>query len=297
MNVFQYNGRSMVELLKNLIIPRYQNNFYPLLLRKQVIAVFTLLILGVNILASSIGGSVFAGAVSSAELVTFSNQERSAAGLSPLQIDARLVSAAHAKAQSIFELQYWSHYGPNGESPWQFILGSGYSYVYAGENLAKGFNSSQAVHSAWMASQTHRENILSVNYSDLGVAVVPGNLQGEDIILVVQMFGSISQPAPLAESVVSNTSVTQAPTSTPAESQLPVEGESSITIEYPENGTDIADSEFFMNGTATKSIESIVVTDNDTEGTGEISEEGEWDYRPEEGWREGLGWGRARQRV
>ena len=183
----------MGEFLANLVVPRYKNNFHPHLLRKKFLAIFTVGILLLNIFASTLGGSIYAGAVTSSELVSLTNAERSAAGLSNLKVDPRLVSAAHAKAQNIFDLQYWAHYGPNGESPWQFIVSSGYGYVYAGENLAKGFNSSEAVHSAWMASQTHRDNIMNGNYRDIGIAVVPGTLQGSEVLLVVQMFGSLEE--------------------------------------------------------------------------------------------------------
>jgi hypothetical protein len=90
----------------------------------------------------------------------------------------------------MFKLQYWAHYGPNKESPWQFILQSGYTYAYAGENLAKGFSDSQSVHDAWMASPTHRANIMDPQFQEVGIATVKGNLLGAEVFLVVQMFGS-----------------------------------------------------------------------------------------------------------
>ncbi len=272
----------MLEFLQNLIIPRYKNNFHPYLLRKRSLAVITLVVLGVNILGSSIGESVFAGAVSSAELVTLANAERSAAGLGTLRTDPRLVSAAHAKAENIFELQYWSHYGPSGETPWQFIIGSGYNYVFAGENLAKGFSSSEAAHSAWMASQTHRDNIMNVSYQDIGIAVVSGTLEGSEVILVVQMFGA------LTESPAVSLPVTTVPDvqSTYGASLLDDAG-LIVRIDYPESGDILTDNEFLMKGQTSESIESIIVTDNEDETEGIITENGVWDYRPDNGWSEG----------
>jgi hypothetical protein len=41
-----------------------------------------------------------------------------------------------------------------------------------------------------MASPTHRDNVVNPKYSEIGVAVVPGNLQGQDTVLVVQLFGT-----------------------------------------------------------------------------------------------------------
>jgi hypothetical protein len=40
-----------------------------------------------------------------------------------------------------------------------------------------------------MASPSHRENILSKNYDEVGFAVLPGTLTGSETILVVEMFG------------------------------------------------------------------------------------------------------------
>ena len=84
---------------------------------------------------------------------------------------------------------YWAHFAPDGKTPWDFILNSGYQYEYAGENLAKNFLFSDGVVSAWMNSQTHRDNILKSNYTEVGYAIVNGTLNGEQTTLVVQLFG------------------------------------------------------------------------------------------------------------
>ncbi len=84
----------------------------------------------------------------------------------------------------------WAHIAPDGTTPWVFIKNSGYDYLYAGENLARGFTNASDAVNAWMASPTHRENLLSSNYSDVGFAVRSGTLTGSDTILIVQMFGT-----------------------------------------------------------------------------------------------------------
>jgi hypothetical protein len=43
---------------------------------------------------------------------------------------------------------------------------------------------------AWMASPTHKANIVNPRYSDIGIAVINGNLEGFETTLVVQMFGA-----------------------------------------------------------------------------------------------------------
>lgn len=128
--------------------------------------------------------------ISNAELVILTNQARADNGLSPLTENGMLNNAASSKADDMLAKNYWAHNAPDGTAPWFFIKQAGYSYVYAGENLARGFGSAGDVVSAWMASEGHRANLLSGNYKDVGFSVKSGILTGEDTLLVVQMFGS-----------------------------------------------------------------------------------------------------------
>ena len=122
------------------------------------------------------------------------NVERQKRGLSILQENQTLTSAAQAKAQNMFEENYWSHFSPSGKDPWRFIQGSGYKFSYAGENLARNFYNSDDVIKAWMASPSHRANLLNPQYQDIGVVVVDGILQGQKTALIVQMFGTPFTP-------------------------------------------------------------------------------------------------------
>jgi hypothetical protein len=137
----------------------------------------------------------FATDISPSRVIELTNDQRQSSGLGTLTYNDRLAVAAAAKAQDMMAKGYWAHFGPSGETPWGFILSSGYQYEYAGENLAKNFMDSGAVVNAWMASESHRANILNNNYKEIGVAILNGNLAGEDTTLVVQMFGSKSQIA------------------------------------------------------------------------------------------------------
>ncbi len=124
-------------------------------------------------------------------LVELTNQERSKKGLPPVSENAALDKAAILKAQNMFEENYWAHFAPSGKTPWDFIVGSGYRFTFAGENLAKNFYNSEDVVSAWMASPTHRDNLLNSKYKDIGIAVVDGTLNGQKTTLVVQIFGTV----------------------------------------------------------------------------------------------------------
>lgn len=131
-----------------------------------------------------------ASTVSLRDLLALTNQQRTQNGLPPLTLNQKLTYAAEEKARDMFAKDYWAHNSPDGTTPWSFIKSSQYQYEYAGENLAKGFDSAKSAMDAWMNSPEHRANILSENYQDVGFAVVDGKLQGEDTTLIVEMFGS-----------------------------------------------------------------------------------------------------------
>ncbi len=124
------------------------------------------------------------------QIIQLTNIKRAEYGLSPLVSNPLLSLAASAKADDMFSDSYWAHYSPSGKTPWKFITEAGYKYIYAGENLARDFNDPVDVVNAWMASPTHRSNVLDENFKEIGVAVENGNLSGREGVLVVQMFGS-----------------------------------------------------------------------------------------------------------
>lgn len=131
----------------------------------------------------------YASNINVADLLTYTNKRRSASGLSDLRLNEKLTSAASKKASHMFQHNYWAHISPDGTEPWDFILGENYDYIYAGENLAKNFSDSEGVVEAWMNSPSHRDNLLSPNYDEVGFAVVNGVLDGYETTLVVQLFG------------------------------------------------------------------------------------------------------------
>lgn len=151
------------------------------------------------------------------DLLGQTNAQRTGLGLGTLSLNDELSKAAYAKAQDMFAHGYWAHTSPTGKTPWEFIVASGYKYTLAGENLAKNFSTSKGVVDAWMASPTHRDNIVKPGYRDVGFAVVNGVLGGEETTLVVQMFGAgealAQAPEPKKE----------APVEVPAEAPVPVE--------------------------------------------------------------------------
>lgn len=270
--------------MRKFFIPSKDNGYKPFLLRRAALSVYTILLLLVNTFGGLVGiPEVMASSVTPSNIIALTNQQRAAAGLNTLNVDSRLTAAAQAKANNMFSEQYWDHFGPNGETPWMFISQAGYQYVYAGENLAKGFRTAEGVHEAWMASQTHRDNIMSGNYKDIGVAVVEGVLLGKQTILVVQMFGNLTSQTFKADAPVK--SETTKPKATIVESgQI-----KSISITHPKVGDLINDANVNIKG-ITKNITGRYSVEilNNGEYVGEVeSSSSQWEYDKGSDWEEG----------
>lgn len=157
----------------------------------------------------------YASNITVTDIINFTNAERQKSGAPQLKISEKLSKAAQEKAQDMFAKNYWAHYGPNGEKPWDFMKKSGYSYQAAGENLARDFQESNAVVTAWVNSPSHRENLLNKNYQEIGLAVVNGVLLGHETTLVVQFFGKPYRATSLLPETEQIAQVTLASTESP----------------------------------------------------------------------------------
>lgn len=103
------------------------------------------------------------------ELIQLINQERQKNNLSSLTIHNALVAAAKRHSEDMAQNNFLSHTGSDGSTPFTRMTDAGYSYRTAGENVAAGYTSPQAVLAGWMNSSGHRRNILNANYCELGV--------------------------------------------------------------------------------------------------------------------------------
>lgn len=177
-----------------LFVPHPHNNHKPKLLWSQSILVLLgLLIMGrslVDIFASAKPGVLgFASQIDPEKVIEITNQERQTNNVPPLVYSKELSEAAQTKAIDMFANNYWAHVSPQGTEPWSFMINAGYTYLHAGENLARDFSNPNDIVVAWMASPTHRRNILDGRYKDIGIAVADGYINGIETTLVVQMFG------------------------------------------------------------------------------------------------------------
>ncbi len=106
------------------------------------------------------------------EVVRLVNVERQKNGLKPLTADWQLSRVARYKSQDMCDLKYFSHTSPTYGSPFDMMRNFGISYRSAGENIAKGYATPEAVVKAWMNSPGHRANILNSSFTHIGVGYV-----------------------------------------------------------------------------------------------------------------------------
>ena len=117
------------------------------------------------------GNENIQGSVSEFErrVVELVNVERAKQGLSALTLSSGLSDVAREKSRDMQRNGYFSHTSPTYGSPFDMLRRFGISYNTAGENIAMGYSSPEAVVNGWMNSAGHRANILSSSFSEIGV--------------------------------------------------------------------------------------------------------------------------------
>ena len=117
-------------------------------------------------------------------MVDMINQERIAAGVSPVKLDLRLASVGRAKANDLKANNYFDHNSPTYGSPWAMMQQVGLTVGWAGENLS-GNKSVEGSMAALMLSPGHKANILDPRFTHVGVGIAAGSAYGN---LYVQEF-------------------------------------------------------------------------------------------------------------
>ncbi len=106
------------------------------------------------------------------QVVDLVNQERAAAGLPALKVNAKLSGVAEKKAEDLRDNNYFDHQSPTYGSPFDMMKQFGIQYTTAGENIAKGQRTPAEVMNGWMNSPGHRANILNADFTEIGVGYV-----------------------------------------------------------------------------------------------------------------------------
>jgi uncharacterized YkwD family protein len=103
------------------------------------------------------------------QVIDLTNAQRSKNGLPALKADSQLNGVAQKKSVDMAQNNYFSHTSPTYGSPFDMMRDFGVTYRSAGENIAQGQRTPQEVVTAWMNSEGHRKNILSANFTHIGV--------------------------------------------------------------------------------------------------------------------------------
>lgn len=106
------------------------------------------------------------------KVIDLTNAERKKKGLKPLQLDKELSKVARLKSEDMKAKNYFSHTSPTYGSPFDMMEKFGIKYKAAAENIAMGQRTPEEVVKGWMNSDGHRKNILSANYTHIGVGYV-----------------------------------------------------------------------------------------------------------------------------
>lgn len=132
-----------------------------------------------------------------AQIVVLTNQERAKAGLQPLAADTVLAQVSRGHSEEMARLNYFEHESPTPgyRDPWDRANRAGWDSNEFGENLffAEGHSPSKVAAlclAAWMKSPGHRANLLSPNYTRVGIGLATHHKQ----IYVTQMFSAALEP-------------------------------------------------------------------------------------------------------
>jgi len=127
-----------------------------------------------------------------AEIVRLVNAQRQAGAtcggvarppVPPLTAVPALRCAARVHTLDMATQDYFDHTGKDGSAPWDRMESAGYAWSQAGENIAGGNAEPASTMEQWMNSSGHCNNIMSADYTEIGVSHV------EDASLWTQVFG------------------------------------------------------------------------------------------------------------
>lgn len=124
------------------------------------------------------------------QVVAETNQARARAGLPPLQVNAKLSQVARIKASDMALQNYFSHKSSKGTKLPDILKRLRYTWRACAENIAATTSAPGNVVAMWLGSASHKKNILSAAYRQIGVGVASGELNGQRMNFVVQEFGT-----------------------------------------------------------------------------------------------------------
>lgn len=238
---------------RNVSAKAFERVYWPYLPLVLIVSILLMMSGQSGALSSAIrhpSGNVlaYATSMSSSGLLSSTNSQRASNGVGGLSLNSKLNSSAQAKANDMAARNYWSHNTPEGDAPWVFVTAQGYAYQKLGENLAAGFSSEDAAIGGWMASASHRANLLDPAFSEVGFGFANNEnytaAGGGPMTIVVAHYGkpsvlaaaqsappSVSKPS--ATKAASQSQLAAAPTETAPLAETPSEPAPAETIKKP----------------------------------------------------------------
>lgn len=182
-------------VFKDYFIPNDQNDHKPKILRSKSLLIIAIVLI---LIKSAVTGYLFfiypntakMTEVMISQVLELTNSSRLENGIPALKLSSALSASAKAKAEDMVLNNYFAHYSPDGKKPWDWISRAEYPYLFVGENLAMNFSSAASAHIALMQSPSHKENILNSRFSDVGLAVISGEIDGKKTNLLVELFAT-----------------------------------------------------------------------------------------------------------
>lgn len=207
--------RDTRSIFTDFFIPAECNDYKPRILRTRALTMIAVILLVLKIFVASYLFFIYPNiakmsAMVSREIYDLINVDRAGSKLNALIMNDKLNKAAEAKADDMVKNNYFAHKSLDGKMPWDWINRNDYPYLYAGENLAMNFTTADSAHQALMLSESHKKNILNSRYSDIGIAVVKGVINGRETNILVELFGSAKsavKPALAKETVKENQNI------------------------------------------------------------------------------------------
>ncbi len=190
----QTGFKGLLSRMRLYFVPHEQNDFVPKVAQHKLLFGYSFVLLALKLVSLLLliflpAASLYSSAITRTNILALTNAARANTGITDLTLNGELNQAAQAKANDMVSEQYFAHTSPAGLTPWHWIRGSGYEYQLAGENLAVHYAQSEEVQSAWMASPSHRANILNARFEEVGIGIASGTFEDFETMFVVQMFG------------------------------------------------------------------------------------------------------------
>jgi uncharacterized protein YkwD len=118
------------------------------------------------------------------QMLVLLNHERTSRGLKALTLNVKAREVARAYSKRMLAEGFFSHVDPDGHSPFDRMKAGGVKFGSAGENLALA-PTLQLSHQGLMNSPGHRANILSKDYSAVGIGIIDAGIYG---LMITQDF-------------------------------------------------------------------------------------------------------------